>query len=274
MTKASAYKIVFMSLLIGLFYTGLPINASNAAPQALALVNSNGEVALQCDDGECVATLSSYCLQKSRSMPATGTAYEFADVGQVRLVGVRTDGSRVVLEASNELRLFALRRQIAVRITIPKARLDALGLKHATIEVGPNVTLLPKAVAGDTNPLSKGEVALATGPLRELGTRLVESDSSRIKAARYVLRLSDALPRTAALAPKAREQFLDRARSGEASATLSSMARDQARDFLNVCQVQIDVGAFNNLRQCLEQRHDSLLRRFNVDYWQSIDQGS
>ncbi len=47
-----------------------------------------------------------------------------------------------------------------------KSRLDELGLIAVTVDVGPNVTLLPRAVAGDKTPLSESEIALAPGPLR------------------------------------------------------------------------------------------------------------
>lgn len=268
--KASTFAYLF----VGIFCTGLSINPAHAAPQALALVNSDGEVALQCHDGDCAATFSTYCLQKSRSMPSAGTAYEIANAGQVRLVGVRPDGSRVVLDASSELRLSSLRRQIAMRIALPKARLDALGLESATIEIGRNVTLLPKAVAGDANPLSEAEIALATGPLREVGTRVIESDPGKVGGARWILQLTDTLPRTVALTPKARRQFLDRARNAHARSNLSVAARDQAQDILNICQVKTELGAYDSLRQCFERRHDIQLWQVNVDYWIAIHHGS
>ena len=212
--------------LIGLLFVGVSISAASAAPQALALVNSGGEVTLQCHDDSCIASLSAYCLQKERSVPSSGTTYKFFDAGQVQLVGIRKDGSRVLLDAANELRIAALRRQVAVSVAIPKSRLEELGLVAVTVDVGKNVTLLPRAVAGDMTPLSESEIALATGPLRELGTRIVESDPNRIGAARWILRLSDTLPPMATLDRKARSQFIDRARRDSASGGLSTSARD------------------------------------------------
>jgi hypothetical protein len=267
-------RFAFLAPTALLVFAALGVVPAQSAPQVLALVNSDGEVALQCSDGECIATLSAFCLQKLRSMPATGTAYEFADRAQVRLVGTRADGSRVVLEASNDLSLSSLRRQVAVRISLPKARLDALGVTSATIEIGRNVTLLPKAYAGDANPLSESEIVQATGPLRRLATDVVARDPGRIGAARWVLRLGDALPPSRALAPKARGAFLARARSVDASRQLSPAARDWGREILNVCQVHTELGAYQTLRQCFEQQHDTLLGRLNVDYWLAVNYGS
>jgi len=252
----------------------MSINSANAAPQALALVNSGGEVTLQCHDDECIASLSAYCLQKERSVPTTGTTYNFADVGQVRLVGIRKDGSRVVLDAENELRVAALRRQVAVSVAVPKSRLEELGLVAVTVDVGPNVTLLPRAVSGDKKPLSESEIALATGPLRELGTRIVESDPDRIGAARWILRLSDTLPPTTTLDSDARGQFITRARRDSGRVGLSAPARDQAGDLLTVCQVHTGLGGYGSLRDCFEQRHDTLLWELNVGFWLADTYGS
>ncbi len=267
-------KITTATFVIGLLFVGMSIATAHAAPQALALVNSGGEVTLQCHDDECIASLSAYCLQKERSVPSKGTTYNFADAKQVRLIGIKKDGSRVLLDAANELRVAAERRQVAVSVAIPKSRLDELGLIAVTVDVGPNVTLLPRAVAGDKTPLSESEIALATGPLRELGTRVVESDPDRIGAARWILRLSDTLPPTATLDPKARGQFIDRARRDKTIAGLSAPARDQTQGLLTVCQVHTGLGAYGSLRNCFEQRHDTLLWELNVGFWLADSYGS
>lgn len=268
MTKAFALAGLFGGALFAW------VSAANAAPQALALVNSDGEVPLQCHDDECIASLSSYCLQKERAEPASGTTYSFADAQQVHLVGIRKDGSKVLLDPKNELRVAALRRQLAVSVTIPRSRLEELGLKAVTVEVGKNVTLLPRADDSDKTPLSEAEIALATGPLRELGTRVVESDPDKIGAARWILRLSDTLPSEEALAPKARTEFLARAHRDADNVGLSPVARDQAQGLITVCDVHTGLGAYGSLRNCFDARHDSLLWDLNVGFWLADTYGS
>ena len=268
----------YTSRMAGLF-VGLPLlllsfGSANAAPQALALVNSGGEVTLQCHDDDCIASLSSYCLQKSRSVPDSGTAYNFADTQQVRLVGIRKDGSRVLLDPENELRIASERRQLAVSVAIPKSRLEELGLKAVTVEVGANVTLLPNAVDGDESPLSGSEIALATGPLRQLGTRVVENNPSKIGPARWILRLSDTLPPETTLKPRDRAAFLERARKDSGKVGLTPVARDQARDLLTVCDVHTGLGAYGSLRNCFQDRHDTLLWNLNVGFWLAETHGS
>ena len=266
--KASALA----GLLVGVFFGGM--SAANAAPQALALVNSGGEVPLQCHDDNCIASLSSYCLQKERSEPPSGTTYNFADAGHVQLVGIKKDGSRVLLDPAKELRIAALRRQLAVSVAIPKSRLEELGLRAVTVAVGKDVTLLPRAADGDKTPLSESEIALATGPLRKLGTRIVESDPDKIGAARWILRLSDTLPLDDTLAPKARAEFLGHAHKDSANAGLTPVAHDQAEGLITVCDVHTQLGAYGSLRNCFEARHDTLLWDLNVGFWLADTYGS
>lgn len=263
-----------VSLLAAFLALGMSVRSVNAAPQALALVDTGGEVALLCEEGVCAASFSAFCLTKTRPMPATGTAYEFADTERVRLVGIRHDGRLVALDASSELRLTSERRQLVVRIAMSEDRLEALGLKSARVDIGLDVTLLPKAVAGDPNPMTEGDSALAAGPLRRAGTRVVEGDPSRIGAARFALRLSNKLPPSGALAPRARERFLDQARNVDMAASLSTAERNVARDILNVCEVKTELGAYDSLRHCFESHHDTLLWRLNVDYWLAVHRGS
>lgn len=270
MTKKSA----LVSLSVGLFLVGVSTSFAHAVPQVLGLIASKGHVALQCQDGECAATLSAFCLQRSRAMPDTGTPYEFYDTGKVRLVGVRTDGVQVALDAAKELTVVSARRQLAVRVAMPKARLDALGVTGVRIEIGRNVTLMPTAFTGDPNPLSESEIALAAGPLRHAGTRLLEGNEDRVDAAVWVGKLSNGLPQPGVLTAEERSRFLSDARRANASAGLSPAAREQSQEILNICEVKSKLGAYDNLRQCFERHHDTLLWRLNVDYWLAIQHGS
>ena len=54
-------------------------DAASAAPQALGLVATQEAMPLQCDDGVCVAFLSSFCLEEERNPPESRTAYSPAE---------------------------------------------------------------------------------------------------------------------------------------------------------------------------------------------------
>ena len=240
---------------------------ASAAPQVLALLSSDGEVTLRCEGGVCTADFSAFCLQQSRPAPTTGTPYQFADASQVRLIGRRADGSRIRLDASEELHLASQRDQLVVRLGMPERRLDALGLRSVAVEIGPNVTLLPDPVAGDPNPLSESEIALAAGPLRQAGSRVAETKGNRINSVRWLMRLSNQLPRSARLTARARGRFLDRARKADAPTDLAGLILDS-------CQASTDFGGYKSLRACFAAEHDAILWQLNTDYWRTVQTGS
>jgi hypothetical protein len=249
-------------------------HAASAAPQSLALIDSAGEVQFQCHDGACAVTLTAFCLQQERGMPATGHAYGFAPTDQVRLVGIRPDGSRVELDAGEELAIQSARRQLAVKLSLPASRMAELGLTSITIEVGRDVTLLPEAEANDPNPITGSEVAVVQSVLRRVGTRVVESDPVNLGAARWLQKIGNRLPAKRQLPVESRRQFLADARARVRKAGLSDSEQAAATDLLAVCEVRTDLGQFDRLRQCFEREHDTLLWRLNVDYWLAVDHGS
>ena len=64
-----------------------------AAPQALALLASNGAVPLTCAGGACRTELSAFCLQQERAMPLPGTKYSVVDRDRLTLVVTAADGA-------------------------------------------------------------------------------------------------------------------------------------------------------------------------------------
>ena len=164
-----------------------------AAPQALGLMASKGPVPLACSGGECRAEVTAFCLQEARSVPSEGTAYEPVGAGPMRLVLTRADGSTVTLNAAEHARLSSRRGFTAMSIAVPHALLARHAAVSASVEIGPEVTLAPVAVAGDPTPQSEDELALAAGPFRKIATERLEQGAAA-DAARLTQRLINALP--------------------------------------------------------------------------------
>ncbi len=57
-----------------------------------------------------------------------------------------------------------------------RAALEALGVSRIEIEIAENVALLPVPRPGDPDPITEGEAALFTGPLRHLGSLVVDGN--------------------------------------------------------------------------------------------------
>src|ERR671939_672657 len=110
-------------------------------------------------------------------------------------------------------------------------------------------------VAGDPKPQSPEEIALASGPLRQLATARLEQGSAAI-AARLTERLINALPPQDQETAEVRSALWDR--------TLTTVSADQeavalARQAFDGCQSALANGYTRNMRHCLELQHGAFL---------------
>ena len=142
----------------GILFAALALPAllagrAEAAPQLLGLVASNGvPTPLQCKGGVCGGFFSSFCLQQYRPAPLIYTEYRLAPPGGLTLLVTRADSTQLRLPAEG---LVTIRSEIdfsSVTMSIPEARLKALGAVSAAIEVAPLTSILPVPVAGDATP--------------------------------------------------------------------------------------------------------------------------
>jgi hypothetical protein len=126
-----------------------------------------------CQDGFCAGYVAGFCLQEVRDAPAIGQKYTLAPREGITLITTQSDGRQLHLPANDLLTLRLSSGFSIVRIDLPEARLDALGLRTAevsslAVEVEPETTILPVGAADDPDPQSPEEIAQASGPLRRL----------------------------------------------------------------------------------------------------------
>lgn len=239
-----------------------------AAPQPLALVATLGPVELHCDGRDCAAEFTAFCLQEDRGSPDRGHAYR--TIGAVRVVA-RDGAGRETALPLELLEARALRTHVAVRLSVPERALRERGLSRPSVAVGDGASLAPAPVAGDPRPLEDDELALAAGPFRTVGARLVDLDPERMPAARIVNRLLNALPPQAAA--ERREGLWGRV-AAPAAEGLPEGAVQRARAIYDLCQLAVQTGVDPSLRRCLEGRHDSLVGSLNGAYWRALKTGS
>jgi hypothetical protein len=252
----------------GLAAACLAAGPALAAPQPLALVATLGPVELKCDGRECAAEFSAFCLQEDRGSPRRGHAYQ--PVGAIGVVARDAEGRERALPVEL-LEARALRTHVAVRLSVSESALRERGLSRPAVTVGDGASLAPAAVAGDPRPLGADELAMATGPLRSVGTRVVDLDGERMPAARIVNLLLNALPQQAAAEPR---EALWRRVAEPALAGLPEAAVQRAKAIHDLCQLSVQTGVDPSLRRCLEGRHDSLVGGLNGAYWRAVKTGS
>ncbi len=260
-------------------FAALGSGAAQAAPQALALVATEGKVGLVCEGRECSAELTSFCLDAGRFSPAPGTAYHLAGAAEVRVIGTTQDGRTLALDARSYLRFESARRHLAVRVSVDRAALEALGISRAEIEIAENVALLPVPRPGDPDPITEGEAALFSGPLRQLGSLVVDGNGERMQAARVTSGMINLLaPRDGAGAPGGEsgggEALWRRATAARGADSLSPAARERARGAFELCRFVASVGGPSSLRRCLREQHDGFVDFLNSNFWKAVRTGT
>jgi hypothetical protein len=244
-----------------------------AQMQALALVESGGPIELACHGRDCWAEFSSFCLESDKRSPTRDTQYLLAGIQDVRLVGERADGARVVLDPAAELRISALRTHVAVRVAVPRRRLNELNLVSLAVEVGAKVALLPIPAAGEV-PRSAAENAMAKTELREAGNGIVDEDAQGMPAARLVSRMINALPPRGRAEASVRDSLWQRTiRPGELAATPAS-SKQLLKAAHAYCIDGAKYSAHSSMRSCLQSQHDSILGKLNDTYWKAVETGS
>jgi len=130
---------------------------AGAAPQILGLLATGGPVDLICEDGQCAAEFTSFCLQLERRGPGYLASYRIATPGRVTLTVASSEGAVVSMPADGRVAVEAVRGYTVVRLSVPGARVAALGGGLASVTVGEGVSLVPIAEPGDPDPLTATE---------------------------------------------------------------------------------------------------------------------
>ncbi|MFQ5954933.1 MAG: hypothetical protein ACE5JZ_07715 [Kiloniellales bacterium] len=251
-------------------FLALSAGTALAAPQMLAVVATNDARPMLCGAEECSVILGTFCLQKDRKPPAYGTPY--APVGGEGLtVVVRTGaGETLRLPAEGLLRFASYAGYTSIRAVLDLSRLAGLDAREVAVEVNAQVTMAALPQPDDPEPLDEAEIALATGPLRAAGEALFERPGERADAARLIASAINLMPEDDTGEP-APGDLWHRLAARRAGLTPQGVAR--GRRMFEACQRQIATSIGLGLRDCLEMRHDKLMREINETYWEAIKSG-
>jgi hypothetical protein len=246
---------------------GIPASGASAASQVLGLVASNGApTPLTCVGGQCSAQFSTFCLQQSRPAPSRGDDYNVA-AGSLTLVARNAAGRTLRFPAGEALQIHSLIGFTSVEISLPKAKLAELGATEVAVEVGPAVSLLPVATAGDPNPQTEDELSLAIGPMRLAATPLFESPGTASDAARIATVLINALPAKGSESADARNGLWVAMLDNPALAGATTGGRDTAEQMYEACKISVESLSAYSMRNCLQLRHADLLAETNHKFW-------
>jgi len=264
-------KIRFAVVLAALAFPALSAGRAEAATQILGIVASNGmPTPLRCQDGVCRGFFSSFCLEQDRPAPQVQAEYRLAAGGGLTLVVTRADGSRMRLPADG---LVSLRSEIgfsSMSISIPEARLRALGASSASIDVAPMTTALPIPVAGDPNPLTPEEIAYVTGKLRRLAEPAFENSGKTNDEARLATMVVNNLPFDEPKTAAGREAVWDKVMAAISGQAVDPTAVAAISRMFSDCGAAVDSLTAFNLGLCMQLRQTDLMSGSNRAFWDSL----
>ncbi len=265
---------LFLSIVLGSL-----ASAAHAAPQVLGLIASATPVPLICRGETCSAELTTFCLQEWRPTPELGTTYTPYGGDGVTLVGHRADGSGATLDAE-DLEFVTLGGFTSIYVELPRYILDDGGFEAASLAVGPLVSLLPVPIPDDPDPQTELDIQIATGPLREVGAKILHEGDERIAAAgvinRVIMLLPDAKKDTLAAADGGWRQIAAELPQVQDDARVKELAQ---REYA-ACHAETGSAHMNHhyrllrMGDCLSSRHDVLILPKAEQYWATVDVGS
>jgi hypothetical protein len=239
-----------------------------AASQILGLVASNGlPTPLQCQDGSCSGHFSSFCLQEARPAPPAESEYALAPGGSLTLIVTKSDGSQMRLPGNGLLSLKTMIGFTSIRISLPEAKLQALGAVSVAVEVAPMTSAMPVPVANDVNPQTREEIALATGAMRHLAQAAFEDRNPAADAARLSSLVINALPADEPQTAAGREAVWARLLAVPGTQSLSTEGIAEARGMYSACEISVASKSSYSLKGCMELRHADLMAVTNRSFW-------
>jgi hypothetical protein len=265
-------------LVSALLALALPAGKTQAAPQMLGVVASADPIPMTCEDGQCSVELSAFCLQQARTGPRDGTAYQAVDAAPLTLVATLADGSTRRLSAAPYVRFANARSYSAVTASVDEALPERLGARKLALVVGPDLTLMPVASAGDPEPLTPGEIDQARRNLREIAADLLESDAAPGMTTVHVInRLINALPNEAnsvTIDIASRDGLWGQVIGGTPRVDDPNPGMAQAALAFESCRRGATYVQGLTLRRCLEASHDALMSSVNEEIWKVVGAGS
>ena len=250
-------------------------SAEAAEPQILGLVASNGAMPMTCDDRDCAVDLSAFCMQERAPVPPPRTPYAMAEGhAEAVVIVARSAGGGVVRVPAGRIADFhSARGNRAVRMSVPLQAMAALGLTDISVEVAPMASLVPQSLARSEDPNVQSEIALVTGPLRQVADRLVDNGGPGTVAALITNRLINAIPESDGGDVADRDLLWQEVVGQGDAAWTDREGLEMAEDAYRRC-AGLPGGGFISFRQCLAARHDIFLSPQNRAYWDAVEGGS
>ncbi|MBM3572933.1 MAG: hypothetical protein FJX52_11360 [Alphaproteobacteria bacterium] len=239
--------------------------SKNEGPQALGVVATRAPVPVTCTDGRCTAFLGAFCLEEKVLPPDHGTPYRANRAGDVVLAVTGADGKTRRLDSGDTMDIYSHLGFNALKVVLKPETAAALAGATLAVEVAERAAVVPihEKVAVDAD-----NRAVATTSHRGVAETVFERAEERADAARLTADMINALPEQGEVASAIRRTLWERVvapKTGRIGATPAGAER--ARGMVNACNRTVDISLRVTLRDCLESRHNDVMRELNDEFW-------
>jgi hypothetical protein len=177
------------------------------------------------------------------------------------------DGRQTRLPGNGLVSLRSMIGFTSIRISLPEAKLKALGAVSVAVEVAPMTSIAPVPVAGDPNPQTSEELAYATGTMRRLAEGTFEAHNAPADAARLSSLLINSLPSDEPQTATGREAVWTVLLATPGAQSLSPQGIAEARGIYGACEISVASKSSFSLRSCLAMRHADIMAVTNRGFW-------
>ena len=250
---------------------GLFAGTAAAAPQALGIVASLEPTKMTCDAAGCRAEFTAFCLQQARKNPQPNITYHPLDGAELTLVGRNEAGEMVRLPAGDYLRFHSIRGYTAIEAVIAPEAVATLGLSDIGVEVGKQVSLLPETKAGDADPQTSEEVALATGANRAAAVKFYDAQNAQSDAMRVTSAMINALPEQGRRPSDTDGSLWGATTVKSLAGKVDPAGLELSAELFATCQNKVDITHHvETMRDCLQDTHDRVAVQTNIKFWESL----
>jgi hypothetical protein len=250
---------------------GLFAGSAEAAPQALGIVASLEPTKMTCDAAGCRAEVTAFCLQQARDNPPAKMTYRPVEGAELTIVGRNAAGETVRVPAGDYLQFNSARGYTAIQASIAPEAVAALGLTDISLEVGEQVSLLPEEKAGDADPQTPEEVAVATGANRAAAVKFYDEHNAQSDAMRVTSTMINTLPERGRLKSDTDGSLWGAAPVASIAGKVDPAGLQLSAELFATCQHKVDVTHHvETMRECLQSTHDRVAVRTNIQFWESL----
>ena len=203
--------------------------------QALGVVASKQPASMQCQDGQCAAYLSAFCLEKNHPPPPSHTTYRPSENTTVTLIVETAAGGTLRLAGRDWLRFETRTNYTGVLAIVDETRIAKLDPVTMSVEVGPMASLLPVAIKGGGKPHSAQQIALATGPYRQAAQHYFENNAAQSQAVSFAADLINSLPPSGNVSEKRQKAIVATALAEFDTSKASLATRAEVDRLIGVC---------------------------------------